>query len=126
MRHCDEEQHLHFPGRIHDPLKRCELSPLDLESRRGWEQCTKPKEAMLEHAHIAEAPSWVGQAVSKKRARLNCIAHPRSLMPCEEIAQPLLPARAASRRRRKRPCGPAAPAPRISWNLTSRHVRPRR
>ncbi len=29
----DEEQHLRFLGRIHDPLKQWKLSPMDLESR---------------------------------------------------------------------------------------------
>ena len=30
---------------------------------------------MLERTHIPEAPWWVVEAVDKKRARLNCIAH---------------------------------------------------
>eukprot|EP01030_Chromulinospumella_sphaerica_P017151 gene17151-16973_t len=33
----DEEQHLRFLGRIHDPLKQWKLSPMDLESRVRWE-----------------------------------------------------------------------------------------
>jgi len=71
----DDEQHLRFLSRIHDPLKQWKLSPMDLESRRRWEDYTKAKEAMLERTHIPEAPWWVVQAVDKKRARLNCIAH---------------------------------------------------
>jgi polyphosphate kinase 2 len=71
----DEEQHLRFLGRIHDPLKQWKLSPMDLESRRRWEDYTKAKEIMLERSHIAEARWWVVQAVDKKRARLNCIHH---------------------------------------------------
>ena len=71
----DEEQHLRFLARIHDPLKQWKLSPMDLESRRRWEDYTRAKEAMLERTHIAEAPWWVVQAVDKKRARLNVIAH---------------------------------------------------
>src|SRR6201746_1932576 len=71
----DEEQHLRFLGRIHDPLKQWKLSPMDLESRRRWEEYTKAKEIMLERSHIPEAPWWVVQAVDKKRARLNCIDH---------------------------------------------------
>ncbi len=39
----DEEQHLRFLGRIHDPLKQWKLSPMDLESRRRWELYTKAK-----------------------------------------------------------------------------------
>jgi glycosyltransferase involved in cell wall biosynthesis len=71
----DEEQYLRFLGRIHDPLKQWKLSPMDLESRRRWEDYTRAKDVMLERSHIAEAPWWVVQAVDKKRARLNCIDH---------------------------------------------------
>jgi polyphosphate kinase len=71
----DEEQYLRFLGRIHDPLKQWKLSPMDLESRRRWEEYTKAKDVMLERSHIAEARWWVVQAVDKKRARLNCIDH---------------------------------------------------
>lgn len=63
----DEEQHLRFLGRIHDPLKQWKLSPMDLESRVRWEAYTKAKETMLERTHIPEAPWWVVQAVDKKR-----------------------------------------------------------
>lgn len=71
----DDEQHLRFMTRIHDPLKQWKLSPMDLESRRLWEQYTKAKEVMLERTHIPEAPWWVVEAVDKKKARLNCISH---------------------------------------------------
>lgn len=81
----DEEQHVRFLGRIHDPLKQWKLSPMDLESRRRWEEYTKAKEIMLERTHIPEAPWWVVQAVDKKKARLNCIHHLLSLMPYEEV-----------------------------------------
>src|SRR6516164_5935418 len=40
----DEEQNLRFLARIHDPLKQWKLSPMDLESRRLWENYTKAKE----------------------------------------------------------------------------------
>jgi polyphosphate kinase len=71
----DEEQYLRFLGRIHDPLKQWKLSPMDLESRRRWEDYTVAKEVMLERSHIPEAPWWVVHAVDKKRARLNCMDH---------------------------------------------------
>jgi polyphosphate kinase 2 len=69
----DDEQHARFLGRIHDPLKQWKLSPMDLESRRRWEDYTRAKETMIERTHIPEAPWWVVQAVDKKRARLNCL-----------------------------------------------------
>jgi polyphosphate kinase 2 len=37
----DDEQHARFLGRIHDPLKQWKLSPMDLESRRRWEDYTR-------------------------------------------------------------------------------------
>ena len=86
----DEEQHLRFLGRIHDPLKQWKLSPMDLESRRRWELYTKAKEVMLERTHISEAPWWVIEAVDKKKARLNCIHHLLSQMPYEEIKKPVI------------------------------------
>jgi len=81
----DEEQHLRFQMRIHDPIKQWKLSPMDLESRRRWEQYTKAKEAMLERTHIPEAPWWVVEAVDKKKARLNCIHHLLSQIPYKEV-----------------------------------------
>jgi polyphosphate kinase 2 len=48
----DEEQQLRFLGRIHDPLKQWKLSPMDMESRKRWEEYTKAKEIMLERTHI--------------------------------------------------------------------------
>jgi polyphosphate kinase 2 (PPK2 family) len=91
----DEEQHLRFLGRIHDPLKQWKLSPMDLESRRRWEEYTKAKEVMLDRTNIPEAPWWVVQADDKKKARLNCIHHLLSLMPYEatEHAPIVLPER---------------------------------
>ncbi|GAA5166336.1 polyphosphate kinase 2 [Viridibacterium curvum] len=84
----DDEQHLRFLGRIHDPLKQWKLSPMDLESRRRWEDYTRAKEIMLERTHIPEAPWWVVQAVDKKKARLNAIAHLLSQMPYQEVERP--------------------------------------
>ena len=91
----DEEQHLRFLGRIHDPLKQWKLSPMDLESRRRWEDYTGAKEDMLHRTNIAEAPWWVVPADDKKAARLNCISHLLSQLPYHESPRPevVLPAR---------------------------------
>ena len=91
----DDEQHLRFLMRINDPLKQWKLSPMDLESRRRWEAYTKAKEIMLERTHIPEAPWWVVEAVDKKRARLNCIAHLLTRVPYQEVPheKPVLPPR---------------------------------
>jgi len=91
----DEEQNLRFLMRINDPLKQWKLSPMDLESRRRWEEYTKAKEAMFERTHIPEAPWHVVEAVDKKRARLNCIAHLLTQLPYQEVEheKPILPKR---------------------------------
>jgi len=86
----DEEQNLRFLGRMHDPLKQWKLSPMDLESRRRWEEYTKAKEIMLERTNIAEAPWWVVQADDKKKARLNCIHHLLAQMPYLETEHPAI------------------------------------
>jgi polyphosphate kinase len=84
----DEEQHVRFLGRIHDPLKQWKLSPMDLESRRRWEAYTKAKEVMLKRSHIPEARWWVVQAVDKKRAQLNCIDHLLKQFQYGEVEKP--------------------------------------
>ena len=91
----DDEQHMRFLSRIHDPLKQWKLSPMDLESRRRWEEYTKAKEIMLDRTHIPEAPWWVVQAVDKKKARLNCISHLLGQLPYQDVehAAVVLPAR---------------------------------
>ncbi len=86
----DEEQNVRFLSRIQDPLKQWKLSPMDLESRRRWEEYTKAKEIMLERTHIPEAKWWVVQAVDKKKARLNCIHHLLGQMPYVEVDRPVI------------------------------------
>jgi polyphosphate kinase 2 len=81
----DEEQEVRFQSRILDPLKQWKLSPMDLESRRRWEDYTQAKEIMLQRSHIPEAPWWIVQAVDKKRARLNCIHHLLDQVPYREV-----------------------------------------
>ncbi len=91
----DEEQQFRFTMRIKDPLKQWKLSPMDVESRKRWENYTKAKEDMLEHTHTEEAPWWVVDAVDKKRARLNCINHLLTQIPYQAVphAPVVLPAR---------------------------------
>jgi polyphosphate kinase 2 len=81
----DEEQGTRFRARIEDPLKQWKLSPMDLESRRRWEEYTQAKETLFERTHIPEAPWWVVPAVDKKRARLNCITHLLSQLPYTKV-----------------------------------------
>ena len=91
----DDEQHLRFHMRNTDPIKQWKLSPMDLESRRRWEDYTRAKEEMLNRTHLPDSRWWVVEAVDKKRARLNCIHHLLSQFQYHEIdhAPVELPAR---------------------------------
>ncbi len=84
----DAEQEFRFRMRIEDPLKQWKLSPMDVESRRRWEDYTRAKETMLARTHIPEAPWWVVEAVDKKRARLNCIGHLLEQIPYRMVPRP--------------------------------------
>jgi polyphosphate kinase 2 len=111
----DEEQHLRFLSRMHDPLKQWKLSPMDLESRRRWEQYTRAKEIMLERTHTAQAPWWVVEANNKKLARLNCIHHLLSLLPYGPVPQQeiLLPERERHEEYSRRPVPPEMYVPQV-------------
>jgi len=111
----DEEQHTRFLGRIHDPLKQWKLSPMDLESRRRWEDYTKAKEVMMERTHINEAPWWVVQADDKKKARLNCMAHLLAQMPYHEVPHPpvILPSRERHEDYERQPVPPQMVVPEL-------------
>jgi polyphosphate kinase len=71
----DKEQEQRFQDRIQDPTKRWKLSPMDLESRRRWQDYSRAKDAMMAHTDIKQSPWYVVNADNKKRARLNCIRH---------------------------------------------------
>ncbi|WP_110951576.1 polyphosphate kinase 2 [Pseudomonas bohemica] len=86
----DDEQYRRFLMRIHDPLKQWKLSPMDLESRRRWEDYTHAKEEMLTRSHTDVAPWWIVEADDKKRARLNCIHHLLSQIPRGDIESSLV------------------------------------
>ncbi len=80
----DEEQERRFQARIHDPMKRWKLSPMDLESRKKWVEYSKAKDQMFSFTDIKQAPWFVVNADSKKHARLNCIHHLLSYIPYED------------------------------------------
>jgi polyphosphate kinase 2 len=81
----DEEQERRFQARLHDPTKRWKLSPMDLESRKRWEDYSKAKDEMFAFTDIKQAPWYVVNADNKKNARLNCITHLLSLIPYQDL-----------------------------------------
>ncbi len=81
----DEEQEKRFEARVKDPMKRWKLSPMDLKAREKWADYSRAKDAMFVHTDIKQAPWYVVNADSKKRARLNCISHLLSKIPYEDL-----------------------------------------
>lgn len=86
----DEEQEKRFQARVHDPMRRWKLSPMDLQSRERWEEYSKAKDEMFVHTDIKQAPWYVVRADDKRRARLNCITHLLSQIPYEDVTPPPL------------------------------------
>jgi polyphosphate kinase 2 len=81
----DQEQEKRFAGRLHDPVKRWKLSPMDLASREKWEDYSRAKDEMFGYTDTKESPWYVVEADDKKRARLNCIHHLLSKIPYEDL-----------------------------------------
>ncbi len=81
----DEEQERRFQARNQNPLKRWKLSPMDLKSREKWVDYSRAKDEMFAHTDIKQAPWYVVNADSKKKARLNCISHLLSLIRYEDL-----------------------------------------
>jgi polyphosphate kinase 2 (PPK2 family) len=90
-----DEQERRFRSRLHDPLRRWKLSPMDVESIKRWEDYSRAKDEMYVHTDIPEAPWFVVEADDKRRARINTIAHLLSTVPYGEVepAQIKLPKR---------------------------------
>ncbi len=86
----DEEQEKRFQARVHDPMRRWKLSPMDLESRQRWAEYSKAKDDMFAHTDIKQAPWYVVRADDKRRARLNCISHLLSMVDYEDVTPPPL------------------------------------
>jgi polyphosphate kinase 2 len=81
----DAEQEMRFQQRIDDPTKRWKLSPMDLQSRARWVEYSRAKDDMFRHTDIKQAPWYVVNADSKRRARLNVISHLLSLIPYQDL-----------------------------------------
>jgi polyphosphate kinase 2 len=98
------EQEKRFRERAEDPTKRWKLSPIDLKARDRYDDYTAARDEMFARTNILEAPWYVVDADSQKRARLNLMAHLLEILPYRrEDTPPALP-----KRKRK---GSAAPVP---------------
>ncbi|MYA84453.1 MAG: polyphosphate kinase 2, partial [Acidimicrobiaceae bacterium] len=57
-----------------------------VQGRARWVDFSKAKDTLFAHTDIKQAPWYVVDADSKKRARLNCITHLLSMIPYETVA----------------------------------------
>ena len=81
----DEEQERRFLERMKNPIKRWKLSPMDIESRERWVEYSRAKDTMLKHTDKKLTPWHIVNADSKKKARLNCIAHLLRQIPYKDL-----------------------------------------
>ena len=84
----DKVQEERFRERINNPLKRWKFSPMDLKSREKWEEYSKAKDEMFHYTDTRIAPWYVVNANSKKRSKLNCIAHLLTKIPYKHKNEP--------------------------------------
>ena len=89
-----EQQEKRFRERAEDPTKRWKLSPIDLKARDRYDKYTEARDVMFARTNILEAPWYVVDADSQKRARLNLMAHLLEILPFRrEDDPPNLPKR---------------------------------
>jgi polyphosphate kinase 2 len=81
----DDEQERRFLERMHNPIKRWKLSPMDIKSRELWVEYSKAKDVMLAHTDTKLSPWYMVDADNKKMARLNCIAHLLQQIPYKDL-----------------------------------------
>jgi len=84
----DEEQERRFAARLHDPLRRWKISPMDLDARRRWVDYSRAKDEMMVHTDTPESPWFTVEGDDKRAARLNCIAHLLTRIPYDEGSAP--------------------------------------
>jgi hypothetical protein len=57
---------------------------MDLESFRRWYEYSRARDKMLEATDTKHAPWHLIRSDNKRKARLNCISHLLSLIPCKK------------------------------------------
>ena len=86
----DAEQQRRFESRLTDPMRRWKLSTTYVESITHWEEYSRAKDEMMVHTDIPEAPWYIVESDSKKRARLNMKAHLLASIRYVDVSPPAL------------------------------------
>jgi len=79
----DEEQEFRFRSRVNDPLKQWKLSPMDVESRRRWEDYTKARKPCSSGRTSRRRPGGSSRPSTRRRpaSTASGTCSPRSRMP---------------------------------------------
>jgi polyphosphate kinase 2 len=93
---CDQEkQEERFENRLHNPLKRWKLSPIDIEARTKYDAYTDARERMLQATHTDFAPWTLVDFNDQALGRLTLLRDlldriPDTELPLKEIPWPPL------------------------------------
>jgi hypothetical protein len=88
-------QEYRFENRLHNPMKRWKLSPIDIEARKKFEAYTDARERMLEATHTDFAPWTLVDFNDQPVGRLTLLRDfldrvPDTELPLADIAWPPL------------------------------------
>ena len=123
---CDQEvQEDRFENRLHNPMKRWKLSPIDIEARKQYEDYTEARETMLAATHTDFAPWTLVDFNDQPVGRLTLLRDfldrvPDTELPLADIPWPPLE---HSRRRSAMACSSRSPT--IRSHRTRRILRSR-
>ena len=93
---CDQAiQEQRFGNRLHNPMKRWKLSPIDIEARTKYDEYTAARERMLESTHTEFAPWTLVDFNDQQVGRLTLLRDfldrvPDTALPLPEIDWPTL------------------------------------
>ena len=89
---CDQEQQEErFENRLHNPMKRWKLSPIDIEARKHYDTYTKAREEMLAATHTDFAPWTLVDFNDQALGRLTLLRDFLDRVPDTDLPLPEIP-----------------------------------
>ena len=101
---CDQKkQEKRFEARLHNPIKRWKLSPIDIAARAKYDAYTHAREKMLRATHTEHAPWTLVDFNDQALGRLTLLRDlldrvPDTELPLKDIAWPPLPGKPGKER----------------------------
>jgi len=88
---CDQaQQEARFAERLHDPLKRWKLSPVDVAARTRYDDYTRARDTMLRATHTPHAPWTLVDFNDQRRGRLTLLRDLLDRLPDSYVDAPSL------------------------------------